>query len=282
MSESADEIRRKLLKPAINESFNLITDILTATYSLPPFTVVKKLDSYDDENFLINVPSTNTNYLCKVHNGVESDVSGIIDYQNSIMLHLNATTGITTTNPLPTNTKDLSSKHSLPVQSTEHSPYPLTVRLLTYIEGTPMAYKSVTPALLNSAGQYLANIDKSLDTFSHPNADRFHIWCQENTAELTPFLQYIQTDSRRALVKSVLDRFTTDVLPAASEFRKGILQSDFNDANIIIGNNDKIAGVIDFGDSVRRYVHNAQIHPCASSMLVFTKFLGRTRCRRPM
>ena len=231
--------------------------IRLSSHQLPSLSFpLQKLDSYDDENFLI-LTATGTNYLCKVHNGVESDSPSIIDYQNRIMLHLNAASGVATTSPLPTvhnaaSPAALSVTVPLPVQSSSHSPHPLAVRLLTYIPGTPMAYKSVTPSLLVSCGSYLAAVDASLDGFSHPSSDRFHIWCQENTLSLRPFLSHVPTASRRALVKAVVDAFEKRVLPDSGSLRRGVLQSDFNDANIIIGDNDEIAGCIDFGDSVRR------------------------------
>jgi len=214
--------------------------------------IVKKLDSYDDENFLLEHTegTTTTKYLVKVHNGVESESASIIDYQNKIMLHLNGADGITTTTPLTTDSGELCVTTPLPVQSAAHSPAPLCVRLLTYIEGTPMAYKNVTADLLHSAGRYLANVDKSLDDFSHPASKRFHAWDQRNTTSLREFVQYIQTSERQAMISDIIDTFEKTVLVDDEKLRKGILQSDFNDANIILDGSDKLAGVIDFGDSV--------------------------------
>ncbi|GMI35573.1 hypothetical protein TeGR_g2829, partial [Tetraparma gracilis] len=209
-----------------------------------------KLDSYDDENFLVLI--SGVPHLCKVHNGVESDSPAVIDYQNRIMLHLNEAPGVRTTEPLKTAAGELSVTLPLPVLSAAHSPHPLTVRLLTYIPGTPLAYTPVSPPLLESCGAYLAEVDRALDGFEHPAADRFHIWCTEHTLALRPFLEHVQTDARRALVASVVARFESEVLPAAGEFRRAVLQSDFNDANVIVGEDGEIAGVIDFGDSVRR------------------------------
>ena len=259
----SDEVRRKWLKPAIGENFILLNDVLSSSYSTAlnlssggTFKILKQLDSYDDENFLLEhttpTSTTTTKYLVKVHNGVESEDAKIIDYQNSIMTHLNLHPSITTTAPLLSDDGAPFSNHKLPVSSPQHSPAPLTVRLLTYIEGTPMAYKQVTPALLFSAGEYLANVDSSLDNFSHPASERFHAWDQKNTTSLREFVKYIQTPERQKLVSSVIDAFESTVLPDASNLRQGVLQSDFNDANIIIGASDKIAGVIDFGDSVKR------------------------------
>jgi Ser/Thr protein kinase RdoA (MazF antagonist) len=259
----SDEVRRKWLKPAIGENFSLLNDVLASSFSTAlelssggTFNILKQLDSYDDENFLLEHKTTmsakTTKYLVKVHNGVESEDAKIIDYQNTIMTHLNSHPSINTTVPLISDDGAPFTSHQLPVASPKHSPAPLTVRLLTYIEGTPMAYKQVTPALLFSAGEYLANVDSSLDSFSHPASERFHAWDQKNTSSLREFVKYIQTPERQQLVGSVIDAFEESVLPDASSLRQGVLQSDFNDANIIIGASDKIAGVIDFGDSVKR------------------------------
>ena len=155
---SSDEEKRKLLKPNVLPCDVLRT--LTTFFSKSPsstFKVVKALDSYDDQNFLVEIDSSK--YLLKIHNGVESDNSVIINFQNSIMVHLNETDGVVTSNPLSPSSSEalaedgLSVKVPLPVASAPHSPYHLAVRLLTYIEGTPMAYKAVTPQLLSSAGK---------------------------------------------------------------------------------------------------------------------------------
>jgi Ser/Thr protein kinase RdoA (MazF antagonist) len=57
-------------------------------------------------------------------------------------------------------------------------------------------------------------------------------------------------------VESIIDMFQSQIIDSgvASSFRIGINHGDFNDANILIGNDYKVSGVIDFGDSVERYV----------------------------
>ncbi|GMH91554.1 hypothetical protein TL16_g12090 [Triparma laevis f. inornata] len=254
----SDEVRRKWLKPKC--TFEDVMAVLKSSFAKSldlannaTISITKKLDSYDDENFLLShTTSTNitTKYLVKVHNGVESESASIIDYQNKIMLHLNGADGITTTTPLTCDSGDLCVTTPLPVQSPSHSPSPLCVRLLTYIEGTPMAYKNVTADLLHDAGEYLANVDSSLDNFDHPAAKRFHAWDQRNTTSLREFVQYIQTQERQAMISDIIDVFEKTVLVDDEKLRKGVLQSDFNDANIILDGSDKLAGVIDFGDSV--------------------------------
>ena len=54
---------------------------------------------------------------------------------------------------------------------------------------------------------------------------------------------------RASLVEGVLADFEAEVLPAAPGFRSGVLQGDFNDANIIL-QGGAVNAVIDFGDAV--------------------------------
>ena len=116
-----------------------------------------------------------------------------------------------------------------------------------------MAYSNLTPDTLMTAGGYLGKIVDRLDSYEHPSSIRHHAWDSRQTAGLRPYVKYIQTPERQALINSVIDRFEKEVSPESDNFRWGVLQSDFNDANIIMDDKGAVAGVIDFGDSVYRY-----------------------------
>lgn len=81
--------------------------------------------------------------------------------------------------------------------------------------------------------------------------DGFYVFAQ-NISGIRPFLGAITDPSRRALVESILRAFDEEVFPICSQFRRGVIMSDFNDANIIVDPHDveSVVGVIDFGDSV--------------------------------
>lgn len=252
-----DEERRKLLKPSISlDVAKSIIDNLFAngssssTVDTSKTEILKQLDSYDDVNFLITVDGTKR--VLKIHNGVESDNSSVIEFQDAVMDHINDANILTSKCVNKT-------IMALPVVSAAHSPYNLVVRVLTYIDGCPMAYKSVTPQMLLGCGEFLGGLDKSLDLIDLSKASnltaaaqRFHQWDTKNTATLRAFTKYITSEEKRSLVNSVIDEFERIPLEDISLFRVGVNQSDFNDANIIIGDDDKIKGVIDFGDSIKR------------------------------
>ena len=71
---------------------------------------------------------------------------------------------------------------------------------------------------------------------------------------LSSFYEYLDEPWRLELVRGVVNDFEQTIVPASAGFRTGLLQADFNDANIIIRTGEDgtphPAGVIDFGDSV--------------------------------
>jgi len=284
---SNDEKLRKSLKPdPTNEQ---VIQAISETYQ-QEVTIVKELESYDDRNYLIELGSsgTKTKYLCKVYNGVESqkyiscsrpsssqeDVNGQEDVKALSPIHLYSLIwnhlhqkqySIKTSLPLliPGNTTVSVSIHSLPVTSNEHSPCQLALQLLEWVEGSTMASRPSIPIeTLFEAGTYLAKVCIALDdlTITNPTAkltaDRYHAWDGKNTLDLQEYVQYIDNDERRALVQSVLHDFKRDLVDdnEKQDFRMGILQGDFNDANIILNDAGNVAGVIDFGDTTLRYV----------------------------
>mmetsp|Transcript_13079 Transcript_13079/g.19526 ORF Transcript_13079/g.19526 Transcript_13079/m.19526 type:complete len:668 (-) Transcript_13079:35-2038(-) len=280
-SLASDEEMRKLLKPS--PSADDILKVLRSSYCNDgdDVKVSKQLESYDDCNYLVEI--NNTKYIVKVHNGVESgyytnkknDDGCHIDLMKKIFRHLNKPEfKVKTSLPMPTtnvskkdgehsgaSTEDgFSSIHKLPVVSASHSPHQLVVQLLEYIEGIPMSScRSLSIETIASAGIYLGRVCVALDDLTNNDeqackiANHYHAWDGKNTLDIRKFVQYIDKQDRREMVQSVLDKFETTLVKggASEQFRKGILQSDFNDANIIMKNdiNGEIAGVIDFGDS---------------------------------
>lgn len=273
LDEITDEAKRKLLKPSPSDE-----QVLAALQNfLQPgetMKIVKELDSYDDSNYLVE-RSDGVNFLCKVHNGVESDDfiklwetdksyfscnnGSVIHMQDALMTHLNKN-GITTSKPQ--NVVDEESEkspvnlHSLPVVSAEHSPRLLAVRLLSWVPGRTMSSLPALPLQsLIDAGIFLGRMDQKLDLLNaddYPASKRYHAWDGKNTADLRQYLDCITDSRRRGQIAHILDTVQKELLDSgvANQFRTGFLQADFNDANILVDDKLKVTGVIDFGDSV--------------------------------
>mmetsp|Transcript_15828 Transcript_15828/g.29863 ORF Transcript_15828/g.29863 Transcript_15828/m.29863 type:complete len:653 (+) Transcript_15828:82-2040(+) len=272
---SNHEVMRKFLKP--DPTNDQIIQAISTTYQCDQshITILKELESYDDRNYLIQLDSKK--YLCKVYNGVESSEyiksSSISAEQEHFPLsclhlysfiwnHLNLPQyPVRTSAPLPIPDHDKQTHvaiHVLPVISQDHSPRPIALQLLEWVEGTTMASSQALPIeTLLEAGKYLGNVCKALDDLTEMNemarraADRYHAWDGKHTLDLQKFVGCIQNEKRRALVQSVLDSFRKELVdsPDKPDFRVGILQGDFNDANIILNDKGNISGVIDFGDT---------------------------------
>ena len=179
---------------------------------------------------------------------------------------------------------------SLPVVSAKHSPTLLAIRLYTWVCGAPMStipYHRLSLNTLARVGQKLGRINQILDKIPTPvratsstsehavqpsplPQHRYHQWDTKNTFDLSSFTSYISDPRRRSMIESILQTFHTEILTpgredeedapttcataAATQFRRGVIMGDYNDANIILDKDTlEFSGVIDFGDSLERY-----------------------------
>jgi len=94
-----------------------------------------------------------------------------------------------------------------------------------------------------------------LDSSLLEPARRFHQWDGKNTSHLRGFTRYITDQRRRDLVLSVLDAFQKELLDSGdnTQMRVGVNHGDYNDANIMVDDEFRVSGVIDFGDSVESW-----------------------------
>mmetsp|Transcript_18512 Transcript_18512/g.42553 ORF Transcript_18512/g.42553 Transcript_18512/m.42553 type:complete len:440 (-) Transcript_18512:89-1408(-) len=275
-----EEILRKKLKPdpTADQVLEAVRTHFCDGKEDVEIKLKKELDSYDDRNFWITVDGTD--YLAKVHNGVESrDLiqylqgdkeddgykKSAIHLQNAIMTHLNEC-GISTNKPQKPTSQGSSPSTpvavvSLPVHSKEDSPTPLVLRLLGWVNGRPMSdYHMLPIECLADAGRFLGNLSVALsslpDTDQLAAAKRYHQWDGKNTTDLRDFVRYVTDDRRRSIVESVIETFQNDLIDsgvAEKSFATALIHADFNDANFLLGDDFCVSGVIDFGDSVESW-----------------------------
>ena len=288
----SDEEMRKLLKPKPTQA--QIIEIIQKHYvksttddhpSVVEVEVVRELESYDDFNFWIKIGKDDKkDYLVKVHNGVESKdlldcmqagtyEKSVIHLQNTMMQQLSENGVVTSAPHTPlyhpvddsfcptTKLPTPGSLHPLPVVSEAHSPCPLVVRLLDWVPGTTMASFPILPIeSLADCGRYLGRLAKTLsstvDTSQLTAAKRYHQWDGKNTLDLKDWTQYIQDDRKRTMIESILQAFDQELIQSgdAAKFPTSLIHGDCNDANVLLDSKLKVSGVIDFGDSVERYV----------------------------
>jgi 4-aminobutyrate aminotransferase-like enzyme/Ser/Thr protein kinase RdoA (MazF antagonist) len=93
-----------------------------------------------------------------------------------------------------------------------------------------------------------ARLCLALRSFVHPAAGRELLWDVEYAPRLRPLLEEIADPSRQALVASVLDRFEERVQPRWNQLRAQVVHGDFNLDNLLLDEDDRLSGILDFGD----------------------------------
>jgi 4-aminobutyrate aminotransferase-like enzyme/Ser/Thr protein kinase RdoA (MazF antagonist) len=93
-----------------------------------------------------------------------------------------------------------------------------------------------------------ARLNLALRSFFHPAARRDLLWSLEQTPRLRPLLDAIDDSRRRALVERVVDTFEGRVVPQWPHLRAHVVHGDFTLGNVLFGEDDRISGIVDFGD----------------------------------
>ena len=149
---------------------------------------------------------------------------------------------------------------------------PRYMRLLTWIEGNPIArFSPHSPFLLSAVGEYCGNLCKSLSGFDHPGAHRFMKWDPSQAGWIKAHFEKFDKSTRDKLIR-FYQWYEDIALPLLKELRKSVNYNDANDYNILVsqaGDHPEIAGVIDFGDSV--YTHTINELAIAIAYLAMNK-----------
>lgn len=247
--------------------------LLTKLYGFTPNTV-KEFNSYDDRNFYFTVNETSEDnpnvwphgYILKVTNRRDSENLLFSDAQNQLILHMSRA-GLAVPEPVINLKGELQSLETLETSRN-------IVRLMRFIPGkTLWEVEPWTPAHFCQCGQFIAEMDLALASFSHPGYDnRNSIWYLSSVPDLTQFLFAVEDGERRKLAEEIINEFCKTVKPAEAELDKSVIHGDFNEQNILCRENsageDEIFSVIDFGDSN----YNPLLYElCISMMYMMTK-----------
>jgi hydroxylysine kinase len=128
----------------------------------------------------------------------------------------------------------------------------LRMRLLTWLEGIPLASAPRSPAQRRSLGRALARLDLALRDFSHPGGRHPMIWDVAHASHLRELISNVDDATARDAIVSTLDEFESQVSPRWCELRRQVVHNDMMPDNTLVEatNPDRFAGLIDFGDMV--------------------------------
>jgi len=127
------------------------------------------------------------------------------------------------------------------------------VWMLSYLVGSTLEKTNPhAPALLEDLGRFLGQMDRALESFSHPALFRQLKWDLARAGWIGSHLHHIPEPERRALVEYFLSLYREQVEIRQDALRTGPVYGDANDHNVLVSppwpQPRKIAGLIDFGD----------------------------------
>ncbi|XP_032870889.1 hydroxylysine kinase-like isoform X1 [Amblyraja radiata] len=270
--QMTDSDEAAVIRPSLSEA--QVVELVGRLYGLK-VSEVKPLPSYMDQNFHILVCETQEggdhgeSYVLKVLNTAESQDTDLVEVQTRVMMFLNQK-GFPTATPITTIDGKILSLETISCGE-EYKNY--MVRLLTYLPGTQLLGISADPQILYKIGRTLAQINKVLTEFKHPNIKSLqrdsYIWNLSNTHQLHKYLFAVKNTSDRQIVEQIIQQFMKKILPNINNFHKSIIHGDFTHTNILVqplhssadccnvaGHMQQeleISGILDFGDTACGY-----------------------------
>lgn len=133
------------------------------------------------------------------------------------------------------------------------------VRLISHIDGVALGdIADPSPALLQDLGHALAHIDRAFAGFDHPALHRDFHWDLAHAAHVVESRRPLVHDAALAgpldALIAVYHRYAAPLLPS---LRTGVIHGDANDYNVLVlPQENRIAGLVDFGDMVHSHVVN--------------------------
>ncbi len=205
---------------------------------------VRPLPSYIDANFRID--GSEQSYVLKILNASEPPEE--LDFQHQAMRWIDdRTPGV--------GPRIVATRSGHDAQTISVAGQPHLARMVTFLPGD--LYANATPhppALQNSLGEFLGRLDRTLEGFSHPAANRYLRWDLKHAGWIADHLHEIEHPEHRRLAQAHVVRFIQDIEPRLGELPTSVIHNDANDYNILVRERDgrrQIMGVIDFGDMVR-------------------------------
>jgi Ser/Thr protein kinase RdoA (MazF antagonist) len=173
----------------------------------------------------------------------------MLDTQNSVLEYLK---NLNLEFRIPEIIKTLDGNQISEIHGQDRIPH--QARLLSFLPGKFLAdIDSHTSDHLQSLGNLMGTLDKSLMNFSHPALHRYWHWDLKNIPDIRSLTSHIQKPEDKRLVEYYLLQFESEVLSRSVELRRSLIHNDANDHNLLVNEENThpvVNGIIDFGDMV--------------------------------
>ena len=204
-----------------------------------------RIPTEKDETFRLQ--NDDGSYLVKLSPSDEDPM--IVQLQTACMEHLERTAPEL---PVQRVVRSLDGDSEVHVP-TPRGPFDQVLRVMRFMPGQLLANDTPSAPQLRSVGASLARLNRALQDFDHPRADRRLLWDLKHFHRMRPLLAYIDDGARRSLAEGIFDRFDECVVPLLGTLTSQVIHGDFSPFNILVnpGSPDYVTGIIDFGDAVR-------------------------------
>lgn len=131
------------------------------------------------------------------------------------------------------------------------------LRVFDFVAGELWAQADPDADQLARVGETLGRVDVALEAFAHPADQRGLVWDIRHFHLLTELLEHTPNAEHRALAERVFRLFEATVVPRLDDLETQVIHGDYSPYNVVVdeqGGDHYVAGVIDFGDTVRSAV----------------------------
>ncbi len=208
---------------------------------------LKRFATEKDDTFGVSADNGQA-FVLKIANPGES--FGEIDFQHAILRTVEQRDpGL----PVPRVIATSEGQHLF--QITDRNGQDRYVRLLSFLDGTPLDQTHSSSEQRRQIGKILARLRLATEAVSHAAEDRVLAWDVQHLLSLKPLLEEITNPDQKQALQAGMGRFEA-LLPDIRSCRQQVVHNDFSRSNIVVDHQapEFVTGIIDFGDAVKTAV----------------------------
>lgn len=197
---------------------------------------IKKLNGYDNENFLVK--SKDKKYILKTY-AYSAEIEKFVRFETDVLLKIQQDNFY----PIP-----IPFINNVYVKVLNYKGKKLIVRMLSFLEGQSLGNVAITDDLTISLGKFLANLDLKLQGKENDTIkSRKWQWDLQYFLLNEKFLKYVVNEQDKLVLQGIIEQYKINVLPKLEYLSMSLIHNDANEWNVLTSN-DKVSGIIDFGD----------------------------------
>ena len=195
---------------------------------------IKTLVSERDQN--ARIISDDGEYVLKVANSAED--KEFLEFQNAVLNHISELDEMLAVPAV------IKGKNDQEIFNHNDN----NIRLITFLKGDIFGDAEKTIALYEDLGRFMGRFSSAMQGFGHPKAHQpDFLWNMDAAPHCKKYISDIVEDDVKDLIQYFYDRYDTYVAPRLKKMRSSVIHSDANTYNLVV-RDDKISGLIDFGD----------------------------------